>query len=141
MRRLVPVGVAAVAALVVLALPASASFDRHFSVISKETSSHQSGDSSTFRFTDQLFATFNPDDQVGRDQGHCTRSRGGHKFKCHALAHLNGEVGGFGFIYVNGNFGRGDRRLNVVGGTDDFDGVAGKLVLRRGNRLHFDLVR
>jgi hypothetical protein len=92
-----------------------------------------------FSFREQLFATFNPDDQVGNDRVRC-RQGGDHKFKCRAIVHLNGEVGGVGFLSVKGNIGRGDNRLNVVGGTDDFDGAAGK-VIAHGHRLHFALVR
>ena len=61
--------------------------------------------------------------------------------------HLNGEIGGFGDINVRGNLRRGDNRLNVVGGSGDFNGVAGKEVFRYLNRSgtksidKFDLVR
>jgi hypothetical protein len=136
MRRIVPAAAAAVVVLAILAIPASARIDHHFSVITKQISSHQSGD--TLHFRDQLFATFNPDDQVGNDRVRC---REGHanKFKCRATIHLNGEVGGEGFLFVNGNFGHGDKRLNVVGGTGDFAGAAGK-VLAVGRGLTFDLV-
>ena len=41
---------------------------------------------------------------------------------------------------MKGNFGRGDHRLNVVGGSGDFDGAAGKVTIH-GQFLHFDLVR
>jgi hypothetical protein len=55
------------------------------------------------------------------------------------VINLNGRVGGVGSLFVNGNIGRRDSRLNVVGGTGDFAGVAGKVIAR--NQLHFDLVR
>jgi hypothetical protein len=139
MSRFVPAAIVAVIAVAALAVPASASFDRHFSVITNTTSSHRT--SNGFRFTDQFFATFNPNDQVGRDQGHC-RETSGKKLKCRVTAHFNGEVGGFGFLRVNGNLGPHDNRLNIVGGTDDFAGVAGKAVLggAHGNRIHIDLI-
>jgi hypothetical protein len=105
-------------------------------VITKEFASHETQDG--FAFREQLFASFNPNDQVGNDRVHCRKAQ--NKFKCRAIVHLNGEEGGLGFINVNGNIGRGDNRLNVVGGTDDFDGAAGKVVTR-GHRLHFDVVR
>ena len=137
MSRLVTAAIAALIALAVLAIPASARLDHHFSVITKRTSSHRSGD--TFRFTEKLFATFNRNDQVGHDQVRCHASRS-HKFKCRATVHLNGEVGGSGSLRVNGNIGRGDNRLNLVGGTGDFGGAAGKVVTH-GKRLHFDVIR
>jgi hypothetical protein len=136
MRKIVPTTLAAVAVLAVLAMPASARIDHHFSVITKQYASHRTPDG--FKFREKLFATFNPSDQVGNDRVTCRKAKD--KFKCRAIVHLNGEVGGFGFLKVNGNIGHGDGRLNVVGGTDDFLGAAGK-VIPRGHLLHFALVR
>jgi hypothetical protein len=139
MRRIVPAGLVAAIAVAALAIPASASFDHHFSVIERQTSSDRSGD--TFSFKGKLFATFNRHDRVGRDRGECTQ--GARKVRCAARAHLNGEVGGFGDIKVKGNLGRHDDRLNVVGGSGDFNGVAGKVLVHdlghNKSRLHFDL--
>lgn len=137
MSRIVPAAIAAVIALAVLAIPASARIDHHFTVLTKRTSAHRTGD--TLHFTEALFATSNPDNQVGHDQVRCHESPS-HKFKCRATVHLNGEVGGFGSLRVNGNLGPGDDRLNVLGGTDDFASAAGKVV-SHGHRLHFDVVR
>jgi hypothetical protein len=137
MRRIVPAAVVAAIALVVFAIPASARIDHHFSVIEKNTIFHRDADG--FHFREQLFAGFNPNDQVGNAHVQCRQSAS-RKLRCRAVAHLNGEEGGFGFIRVNGNIGHGDRRLNVTGGTDDFDGVAGK-VIPHGHHLSFDLVR
>ncbi|MDX6584027.1 MAG: hypothetical protein QOI10_3211 [Solirubrobacterales bacterium] len=137
MRRFVPAAIAAALALAVLAVPASARIDHHFSVISNQVSQHQHGD--TFSFREQLFQIDNPANQVGNDHVSCHESPS-HKFKCRAIVHLNGEIGGFGFLRVNGNIGRDDSRLNVLGGTDDFSGAAGK-VITHGNHLHFDIVR
>jgi hypothetical protein len=122
-----------------LAAPASASFDRHFTVITNTIESHPTADG--FRFHDQLLQAFNRSNQVGNDRGHCRGERV--KVRCHIRVHLNGEVGGLGDIFVSGNLGAHDGRLNVTGGTDDFDGVAGKVVLRgaHDNRVHFDLTR
>jgi hypothetical protein len=69
-----------------------------------------------------------------------------HHLHCHAVVFLNGEIGGEGKIKIEGDVQRGDRRLSVIGGTEDFDGVGGKFVFHnlRGTRLqkyHFDLVR
>jgi hypothetical protein len=141
MRKFLVVGVIATLAIALLALPASASFDHHFNVLAKTTSSHQHG--TTDRFRDKLLDPQNRHDRVGRARGVCRFRHG--RSKCHALLHFNGEIGGFGDISVRGDFERHDRRLNVVGGTHDFNGVAGKMLLypvnRRIDRLHFDLVR
>jgi hypothetical protein len=137
MRTFVSTAIAAALVLALFAVPASARIDHHFSVLTKQVAGHETSDG--FRFREQLFQVDNPDNQVGNDRVHC-RETDQHKFKCKAVIHLNGEVGGFGFLRVNGNIGRGDSRLNVLGGTDDFTGVAGK-VLAHGKKLHFDLVR
>lgn len=135
MRRIAIAAIAAIAALAVFAVPASARIDHHFSVITKEIAFHGGGDS--FRLREALFSTADPSLQVGNDRVRCHQT--GEKFKCRAVVNLNGRVGGAGSLFVNGNIGRGDSRLNVVGGTGDFAGAAGKVIAN--NRLHFDLVR
>ena len=143
MRKLIVVGVLAAVAIAVLAVPAFASFDRHFSVISKEVSERriQNG----FAFKDKLLDPRNRQDRVGRDRGRCRVREEAGKIRCHAVVHLNGKIGGFGDIRLSGDLGPGDRRVNVVGGTADFNGVAGKMLIRSvgrtADRLHFDLVR
>jgi hypothetical protein len=143
MRKFVVTGVLAALGVGLLATPASGSFDHHFSVIAKQTSGHEGHNG--FRFQDKLLDPRNRHDKVGRDWGQCTFRPKARKLKCRALIHLNGELGGFGNIGVSGNLGRHDNRVNVVGGTHDFNGVAGKMLLHHlhGNtdRLHFDLVR
>jgi hypothetical protein len=137
MRRFVTAVFVAALALALLAVPASARIDHHFSVITHQYAQHQHGD--VFSFREQLFQRDNPDNQVGNDRVRCHESPS-HKFKCRAVVNFNGEVGGFGSLRVNGNLGRDDSRLNVLGGTGDFAGVAGK-VITHGRHLHFDLVR
>jgi hypothetical protein len=143
MRKLIAVGVLAAVAIAVLAVPAFASFDRHFSVISKGVSERNIPNG--FVFKDKLLDPNNRQDRVGRVRGKCRIRREARKVRCHAVVHLNGNLGGFGDIRVRGDLGRGDNRLNVVGGTGDFDGVAGKILLhnlgRNTDKLHFDLVR
>ena len=143
MRKFVLAGAIATLGVAMLAIPASASFDRHFSVISKQVSGGPVGENA-FRFKDKLLQPHNRANRVGRDEGIC-RAVSRRSIRCHAVVHLNGEIGGFGDIRVRGNIGRGDNRFNVVGGTGDFNGVAGKMLLhnvsRRADRLHFDLVR
>ena len=143
MRKLIVVGVLAAVAIAVLAVPAFASFDRHFSVISKEVSERriQNG----FAFKDKLLDPRNRQDRVGRVRGKCRIRQEARKIRCHAVVHLNGKIGGFGDIRLSGDLGPGDRRVNVVGGTADFNGVAGKMLIRslgrNTDKLHFDLVR
>ena len=137
MRKFVLAAAVAGLALAMLAVPASAGIDHHFRVIAKGSSFHETSDG--FRFREQLFQIDNPDNQVGNDRVRCRGTSGG-KFRCRATVNFNGEVGGFGSLRVNGNIGPGDDRLNVLGGTGDFSGVAGKVTTHR-NLLHFDLVR
>jgi hypothetical protein len=141
MRKFVLAGVIATLGVAMLAIPASASFDRHFNVIEKGVSGEQVGEHA-FRFKNKLLQPHNRDNRVGRDKGIC-REAPHRKLRCRAVAHLNGEIGGFGDIRVRGNIGPRDNRLNVVGGTGDFNGVGGKLLLLgpRARTLHFDLVR
>jgi hypothetical protein len=141
MRKFIVAGAVATLGIALLAIPASASFDHHFSVLAKTTSAHQTHH--RFSFKDKLLDPQNRQNRVGRDNGECKIRH--HSVTCHATVHLNGEIGGFGDIAVRGDLERHDNRLNVVGGTHDFNGVAGKMLIhtvnRRVDRLHFDLVR
>ena len=101
--------------------PASA-FDHHFSVVAKSIAFHPVGEHA-FRFGDRLYDPDNRHDGVGRDRAKC-RERRPHSFKCHAVVLLNGEIGGSGKIKLAGDIGGGDNKVNVAGGTDDFNGVA-----------------
>ena len=143
MRKLIGAVAAAALAVGLLAIPASASFDPHFSVIAKQTSGHTVGHNK-FRFEDKLLDPRNRHDKVGRDWGRCKFRH--HRIKCRVLVHLNGEIGGFGNISAAGDISRHDHRVNVVGGTHDFNGVAGKVIVqslhqRNTDRLHFSLTR
>jgi hypothetical protein len=143
------IGAVAVAALAVglIAIPASATFDTHFSVIAKRTSSHNVG-RNEFRFQQKLLDPRDRDNKVGRDWVDLKFKPKIKKLRVRALVHLNGEIGGFGNIRVSGDIRppHGNRRLNVVGGTHDFTGVAGKLLVhslhaKNTNRLVFTLTR
>ena len=134
-----------VGAVASLALPAQARapFDRHFTVIERDTASHRIPDGFAFRF--DALNPFNLDNKVGHGHARCTGQRG-RKSRCLALIHLDGAIGGFGDLAVRGNFGRGDHTLTVVDGDGDFTGrIAGKMnvhpLSRRYQALHFDLVR
>jgi hypothetical protein len=136
---------AAAGAVAALALPAQARapFDRHFTVLERDTASHRVPNGFAFRFD-----VINPDNlanKVGHGHARCTGERG-HKSRCLAIIRLDGSIGGHGGLAVRGNFGRGDHTLTVVDGDGDFTGrIAGKMKVhflsRRYQALHFDLVR
>ena len=141
MRKLIVVGVLAAVAIAVLAVPAFASFDRHFSVISKEVSERriQNG----FAFKDKLL-----DPRNRQDRSAATVASAGsgeaRKIRCHGRS-PQWQDRRLRDIRLSGDLGPGDRRVNVVGGTADFNGVAGKMLIRslgrNTDKLHFDLVR
>ena len=114
------------------AAPASASFDHHFRVFEK-VSFNPTPNEQAFRFKGKLFDPGNRHNRVGRDHGVC-KVRPHNALKCRGTYHLNGEMGGVGDIKVRGNLRQGDNRLSVVGGTGDFNGVAGKEVIRDLNQ-------
>jgi hypothetical protein len=145
MRKLIVAAALAALGVGLLATPASASFDHHFRVFEKLSFQNlTSGDG--FRYKGKLFDPQNRHNRVGRDHGVC-KFRPHHAVRCRGTSHLNGEIGGFGDIKYRGNLRRGDTRLNVVGGSGDFNGVAGKSVFRDLNEsgskemVKFDLVR
>jgi hypothetical protein len=142
MRKFILAVVLAALGTALLATSASA-FDSHFSVVAKQKSSHRVGHKG-FRFREVLLEPHNRSERVGRDRVTC-RAKSRHHVKCHAVVHLNGEIGGRGDIKVVGDIGSGDNRLNVFGGTKQFNGVAGKVLVQRVNskvnKLHFHLVR
>ena len=99
-----------------------------------------------FRFKDKLLDPHNRHNKVGRDRGKCRFKPQNRKVKCRAIVHLNGESAVLGNMRVRGDLDRGPDHLVVLGGTRQFDGVAGKLTIhstsnRRIDKLHFDLVR
>ena len=142
-RFAILIGVMALGAAVV-ASPAFA-FDHHFSVVAKPRSSHGVG-RNAFVLKDKLFDPNNRSSKVGRDRFKC-REKHRNKVKCHGLFRLNGKIGGKGHIRVKGDLQGGDNHLVVVGGTRQFNGVAGKMTILPSTkpgisrRYHFDLVR
>jgi hypothetical protein len=142
MRKFIVAATLTALGAVLLVSPASASFDPHFTVLAKLVSFHEEGNG--FRFRQNLLDPHNHHDRVGGYRARC-KSKAHETLKCRTRTHLNGEIGGFGEIGASGNIRRHDHRLNVTGGTHDFNGVAGKLLLSNLNkrllRLHFDLVR
>lgn len=137
--------VAALVTACVMLLPGSAQafFDPHFSVLAKTKST--GGDGDTFRFQEKLLDPSNPVDKVGWDRGVCEVLDETRAF-CRVFIHFSGEIGGHGNLRVSGIFKfPDDNRLNVNGGSDAYDGAAGKVLvtdLGEGfSELHFDLVR
>jgi len=132
MRKVILAAVVAVFGSAALAVPASASFDRHFTVLEKARF-HVLPNEEVFTIRAGLFDPLNHDDRVGSDRGRCKiRPRG--VLRCRGVMHLNGEIGGSGDIKYRGNVRRDDSRLNVTGGSGDFNGVAGKWVFENLNQ-------
>jgi hypothetical protein len=144
LRKLILTGTLAALTSVLLVVPASGWFDSHFTVLAKQTSGKGVGHTK-FGFRERLVNPVNRDDKVGRDWGECRLRPKSHKVRCRVLAHLNGDIGGFGNLRIAGNLGNGDHRVSVVGGTHDFNGVAGKVIVHSPNsrttKLRFALVR
>jgi hypothetical protein len=147
MRKLIGAATLAALGVALLPIPASASFDHHFTVLEK-VSFQPFSNETAFRFRGKLFDPRNREHRVGRDSGLC-KVRPHNTLRCRGTYHLNGVIGGFGDIEVQGDLQPdvGDNRLSVVGGSGDFNGVAGRFVFEFLNRLgtksldHFALVR
>ncbi len=129
-RRIVPV---------MLAIPASASFDHHFTAVENKTRIFNSP-RAKFRAKAILVDRPTRNRRVGRVWYVCRFVLGGERCRYHF--HFNGRVGGFGNLKANGKLTPHHRRLNVVGGTHDFNKVAGRIrVSRWTKKIHFDLTR
>ena len=138
MRRVTVLAITALAGLAVLAGSASARIDHHFSVDIRGSETTFGGGQDRFHLHAPLAATFNRNNQVGNLRVHCRSAN--EKLRCRGVLHLNGDVGGLGDLYVRGNLSNNDNRLNITGGTGDFEGAAGKIVGPK-NRLHIHVVR
>jgi hypothetical protein len=135
MRRLIPAGAVAAVTALVIAGPAGAVTTAHFSVAAVNHTSHRTHHG--FAFTERLRRHHR---FVGHDEVSCRINRRTHKASCDAVFFFAA-----GKIKAKGNFGRGDNRVQVTGGTSAFDGVAGKVLIHNVNarrtRLEFFLVR
>ena len=144
MRKFIVAATLAALGVALFAVPASASFDRHFRVYEKAVF-HETANG--FRFKGKLFDPGNRHNRVGRDRGRVKIEDHPPVGHVRGVIRLNGEIGGRGKIKYRGNIRRNDNRLIVVGGTGDFNGVAGKVVFHNVNRIgtktvdEFDLVR
>lgn len=136
MRKLLLCGALAAIGMMLIATAAFASFDSHFTVHGHDFKLHQVS-KHRFEWTVKLKKRGS---RVGNAAGRCHDARH-HQNKCRIRYHLNGKVGGRGNIHAFGEFGPGPERFNVTGGTGDFDGVAGKIVLTHTNKSEFHLVK
>ena len=136
MRKLILTGTAAVAACGVLAASAGAAQTAHFSVAAIQTSGHPTHKGG-FVFTERLRRHHRV---IGHDRVECRKAARRGLIRCKAVFFFP-----HGKIKAQGNYGRGNNKLAVVGGTRVFDGVSGKLLVHGGggrkSRLEFLLVR
>ena len=126
-RRLTLSAAISVFAAAALAVPAQASFDPHFRVLTKTVHHHSVGHGGD-AFYEKVLDPKRPQNKVGEDHGRC-RPDGPVAFFCKATFHLSGEIGGHGDITVKGKIFQGQPTLKVVDGTDNFQGVHGTLTL------------
>jgi len=133
MRKPMLVAVLAVVGAGLLATPASASFDHHFRVLEKDSPFNPTPSEKAFRFKGNLFDPRNRHDRVGRDHGLC-KIKHHEALRCRATYRFNGKIGGFGHLKTKGNLRTNDNKVNVIGGSGDFNGVGGKEVFRFLNR-------
>src|SRR6476661_1582893 len=131
----VSVGAVATVSLAMLAVPASASFDRDFTVARTGTKIFHSP-RAKFRLEAVLADPKPHRRRAGRLWAVCHFVLGGERCKYHFR--LNGRAGGFGNLRARGKLSPHDRHLKVIGGTRDFNGIAGKVgVSRTRNKIHF----
>jgi hypothetical protein len=142
MRKFIVTGLFAALGAALLSIPAFASIDHHFTVNEQQTATHKLTPD-TYRFKARLVDPNHPRNQVGHDSSVCKFFA--NSLVCRATVHLNGEIGGRGNIRAHGHLTGSTERLNVVGGTGDFRGVAGKVVLidipGEGSGLQFAIIR
>jgi hypothetical protein len=136
MRRFILVAVVAALGAALLATSAFA-FDHHFYVHQKYRSGHDMGQN-VFVSQHKLKDPHNRTIRVGRDRWQCRAKEHPYRLKCRALIHLNGRIGGKGYIRAKGTFFHKDKYIRVIGGTRQFNGVRGK-VFWNGTRVGFHL--
>lgn len=136
MRKLILTTAATAAICGLLAAPAGAAQTAHFSVAAIQTSGHATHHGG-FTFTEQLRRHHRV---IGHDRIECRKAARRGLIRCKAVFFFP-----HGKIKAQGNYGRGNNKLAVVGGTRGFDGVSGKLLVHGGggkkSRLEFLLVR
>jgi hypothetical protein len=124
----------------VIAAPGQARSGPDFVVVGEFIQGHE--ENGRFFFREALFNPANLNNRVGNLKGKCVE-RG--KVRCLARFHFDGSIGGFGELWVRGNFGGGDSTGNVVDGTGTFTGaVTGKVnvdAVGRTNVYRFHITR
>jgi hypothetical protein len=117
--------------------------ETRFTLLEVRTSSRRVGNGFVSR--GKLFVP-GTDDLVGHDIVAGRPCPSGRCFKIRALVHINGE----GDLKIRGKVRRGagsraNRRFLIIGGTGEFNGAAGKLIVSslggRRTLLHFDFVQ
>jgi hypothetical protein len=136
MRSFILVAVVAALGAALLATSAVA-FDHHFYAHEKYRSGHNIGQNAFVR-QDKLKDPHNRLVRVGRDRWQCRAKEHPYRLKCRLLVHLNGRIGGKGYIRAKGTFFHKDKYIRVIGGSRQFNGVRGK-VFWNGIRVGFDL--
>jgi len=133
MRKFILAGVLAALCSAALAVPAPASFAPHFTVLEKARF-HLLSNERVFTVRGGLYDPLNHNDRVGKDRGRCRVRPDNNVLRCRGVMHFNGEIGGSGDIKYRGNISDVDPRVNVTGGSGDFNGVAGKVVFKNLNK-------
>jgi hypothetical protein len=139
-RMLVAVGISGVTlSVVLLGVPAAASFDHHFSVAANKTRVRNSPEAK-YWVKAVLVDAPTRNRRVGRLWAVCRFIYTGEKCRFHF--HFNGRGGGFGNVGAKGKLSPHDRSVQVHSGTHNFKGVGGKVVLSRTTKeINFDLTR
>jgi hypothetical protein len=114
-----------------LAVPAMASFDPHFRVVTKGIHAHAVAHDGT-AFYEKVIDPRRPQNKVGYDHGVC-RPAGPVASFCKLAFHLDGEIGGHGDIYVADKVYQGKDWLKVVGGTGAFEDVGGRVTVTQSD--------
>ena len=127
MRKLLVSGSLAAVLAASLAVPAMASLDPHFKVVTKTVHHHQLGNGRV-AFYEKVIDPHRPQNKVGYDHGVC-KPDGPVAAFCKATFHLDGEIGGHGDIRVAGKLFQGSPPLEVIGGTGAFEGVGGTVTI------------
>ena len=133
----------AVVIAIALSASAGASFERQFSVVSRDLRSHEI--TNGFVGHTELVDPGDFGARVGKGKVRCRFNERSRKARCKILLHLDGTIGGFGDLLLKGNIGRGDRTVSVVDGSGDFEGALGHAFIHHpsepDNLIDFDLVR
>jgi hypothetical protein len=123
MRKLVLVLASAAVLAASLAVPAMASLDPHFKVVTKTVHSH-GVNGGRITFYEKIIDPRRPQNKVGYDHGSC-KPDPPVAYDCKITFHLDGEIGGHGDISAAGKIFQGANSLEVTGGTAAFEGVSG----------------